>query len=410
MDFSALNPRTTNSLNLAARNNDLENLCTLLKGGRNQNCTDNRGWTALHEAAANDSIEVLKFLLKQPGTIPTSETFEGQTALFLACRNKCSMKTINMILSNATDIVNRTSNENVSPLHVVCGQGRTEAVEALINADADLDIQDFDGDSPLHEAVREKHAHIVTILLHCGAEPSLRNSYGLTPFLLACFKGTLTCVEAIFPIVANINECAYDGNTGLILAAQRGALDVARFLLGNDANSDLPNYEGALPLYIALMHGHSKLFQLLLPVTDVNVINRNIMNYACKPLYFSMDIIITLLESDLGPEFFNECDRFHVILESIFGYRPRYNVNPPLCAILNVIEYIYKSSKDLCQSLLLLLLTKGVTVNPLYEDECPPLVYLHYCDHIDCHAQVSILLHSKYISKLFYFNTTKFLF
>lgn len=388
MDFSALNPRCSNSLNIAARNNDVKNLLRLLESGRNQNCTDNRGWTALHEAAANNSIDTLRILLKHPSTLLRVQTFEGQTALFLACHHNCSIESIQLILDNVKNIVNRTSNENVSPLHVVCSQGRIKAVELLIEAGANVDLQDFDGDTPLHEAAREKHSKVASLLLHAGAEPNLRNSYGLTPFLLACFKGTLDCVLEILPFVGDINDCAYDGNTGIILATQRGALDVVRFLLGNDANPDLPNYEGALPLYIALVQGHAKLFQLLLPVTDINVINRNMMNSACKPLYFSMDIIITMLESDLGPEFFNECDTFHVILEKIFGFKPRYSVNPPLCSILNVIEYIFKSSVDLCRSLLLLLLTKGVAVNPLYEDECPPLVYLHYCDHINCHPLV----------------------
>lgn len=390
MDFSALNPRCSNSLNIAARNNDVETLQELLKSGRNQNCTDNRGWTALHEAAASNSLETLEILLKHPSTMLRVQTFEGQTALFLACNNVCSTKAIQLILNNVESIVNRTSNENVSPLHVVCAQGRVEAVELLIKFGANINMQDFDGDTPLHEAAREKHSPVVSLLLHAGADISLRNSYGLTPFLLACFKGSLNCIIQILPFVDDVNDCAYDGNTGIILATQRGALDVVRFLLGNEANPDLPNIEGALPLYIALIQGHAKLFQTLLPVTDINVINRNMMNSACTPLYFSMDIIITMLESDLGPEFFNECDTFHVILEKIFDFKPRYSVNPPLCSILNVIEYIFKSSVDLCRSLLLLLLMKGVAVNPLYEDECPPLVYLHYCDHINCHPLVCI--------------------
>lgn len=192
----------------------------------------------------------------------------------------------------------------------------------------------------------------------------------------------------MFPFVTNINDSASDGNTGLILAASRGALNITRFLLDNGANPNIPNEEGALPLYTSLTHGHAKLFQLLLPVTDFNNINRNLMHFACKPLYFSMDIIITLLESNLGPEFFNTCDEFHVILENIFGYRPRYSKCPPLCSLLNVTDYIHKTSPVLCETLLLLMLSKGVAVNALYDDECPPLVYLHYCEHFNSYQQV----------------------
>lgn len=393
MDFSALNPLSTNAVSLAAGKNDIVTLRHLLDSGKNPNCNDNRGWTSLHVSAANDAFEAVQVLLDFPTTIALAETFEGHTALYLACRNKCSMRTIHLLLQHGESVAEYASNEMVSPLHVVCCQGRMDAAEALIAAGSIINLQDYDGDSPLHEAARRGHADLSSVLLHAGADPTLRNTYGLSPFLLSCFRGALDCVQAIFPFVLDVNESAHDGNTGLILAAQRGALEVAIFLLENNANPDLENDDGDLPLYMALVSGHAQLFKLLLPVTNMQKMKRDLMNLACKPLYFSMDILTTLLESDLGPAFFNNYEKFYITLEKIFDFRPEYVVNPPFCSILNVIEYIYKSSKDLCQTLIYLLLTKGVNVNPLYKRECPPLVYLHYTEHLNCHSQVKLQIH-----------------
>lgn len=86
MDFSALNPRSTNSLNIAARNNNVDEVKRLLTNGGNWANCDNRGWCAIHEAAANDCWQTLSVLLKYQTDRHLIETFEGQTALYLACR------------------------------------------------------------------------------------------------------------------------------------------------------------------------------------------------------------------------------------------------------------------------------------------------------------------------------------
>lgn len=64
------------------------------------------------------------------------------------------MTTIQLLLDNIPEIALYASNEMVSPLHIVAEQGRVDALEALIKAGALLNLQDFDGDTPLHDAVK----------------------------------------------------------------------------------------------------------------------------------------------------------------------------------------------------------------------------------------------------------------
>ena len=48
----------------------------------------------------------------------------------------------------------------------------------------DKDLQDYNGDSALHDAVRFGHAKVVDILLKAGANPALKNGEGYDPKFL----------------------------------------------------------------------------------------------------------------------------------------------------------------------------------------------------------------------------------
>ncbi|XP_038212816.1 ankyrin repeat and SOCS box protein 3-like [Zerene cesonia] len=387
MDFSSCNPASTNSLNIAARKNDVQTVQRLLRK-INPNCVDNRGWTCLHEAAANDSYESLELILNHPDTRPLAETHEGHTALYLACRHRSSIKVIKALLDHLPDMVNYGSTENVTPLHICSAQGRIEIVQLLIEYNAMLDVQDFDGDTPLHDAALATEHEAVEVLLHAGAEPEIRNDANYTPFHLACYKGCLETIKNLLLFVTDINQVTVHGDTPLIFATQGFNDEVVKFLLENGADPNIKNVDGELALTQALSLGYTSIFKILLEVTDVNVIDYNIILRACKPHYFKLEILESLLKHDLSPEFFNISDPFLVTLEKIGDWRPTYAVNAPLNSYLNVCEYIYNNSPEKFEEFFHLFLWRGVLVDALNIYECPPLVYIHYCMHSACFQDV----------------------
>ncbi|KAG7302037.1 hypothetical protein JYU34_013492 [Plutella xylostella] len=391
MDFSSFNPRSSNSLNLAARYNDVENVKRLLKK-TNPNCVDNRGWTCLHEAAAHQSYESLQLILAHPDCRPLAETFEGHTALYLAILKHYDTRTAKALLENVEDIANYASTEMVSPLHVASAQGSTEFVQLLLDYGAIIDVQDFDGDTPLHDAAFQTKHEVVAQLLHAGAQAELWNEALYTPLHLACFKGCMETVLALRPFINDVNICTGNGETPLMLATQNNALEVVKYLLENKADPHIKNEDGDIALKVALMHGSADIFKILLPVTDRDKINKDIILLACKPHYFNMDIVLCLLESDLGPEFFNITEDFHVTLEKIGGIQPSYSKNAPLNSFLHISEYICNHSLDLFEKMFFLFLMRGVAVDALYIDECPPLVYIHYCEHSKYFEEVFTIL------------------
>lgn len=388
MDFSSLNPITSNALNLAARLNNVEVVKRLLKK-MNPNCIDNRGWTSVHEAAANDSYESLLLILEHADCRPLAETHEGHTALYLACRHNSSMQTIKALLDSVEDIANYGSTESVTPLHVASAQGKIDVIQILIDYGAIIDVQDFDGDTPLHDAALATQKEAVAVLLHAGAQPEIKNETNYTPFHLACYKGCYETIQSLFPFVTDINQRGLNGDTPLILAVQGYNDDIIHFLLKNRADPHIRNDNGDLALNLALRMGYHSIFKTLLNAMDTDKICRDIVLYACKPHYFRFEILNDLLNYDLGSEFFDFVETFHVTLEQIGDLRPTYLTSTPLNSYLNICQYIYNHSPEKFRDFFYLFLMRGVAVDALDINECPPLVYIHYCAHNACFEEVS---------------------
>ena len=60
-----------------------------------------------------------------------------------------------------------------------------ETIRYLLDQGANLHLQDKNGATPLHRAVRTRCAAAVKCFLDAGADPTIRNKPGSTPFHLA---------------------------------------------------------------------------------------------------------------------------------------------------------------------------------------------------------------------------------
>lgn len=387
MDFSAHNPSTSNALNVAARNNCYKTVRRLLKE-INPNTVDNRGWTSLHEAAHNDSYASLVLILKHKLCRPLVETHEGHTALYLACRNKASIETIKLLLNKVHDIANFGSTEGVTPLHIASSQGRVELIQLLINYSALINVQDFDGDTPLHDAVLSVQYEAVMILLHAGADASIANSCGYTPFHLAASKGNYPIINLILPFVTEINQLTTAGHTAFMLSVLGSNIEIIDLLLERGANPYLKDAKGNMALDIALIHGCEKIFCKIFSITGPSKVNKNLILNACKPHYYKTNVLKLLLNSDIGPEYFDFDDEFNLD-ENFSKKHIMYTKNAPLNTYLNICEYLYTISSDLFLEFFLLFLMRGVDTNAASFDECPPLVYIQYRPHQNCFKSVS---------------------
>ena len=147
-----------NSANLEALDNNghsplivarLEVAKLLIQNGANIDAKDADGWTALHHAVDDDKTDLIEFLLKH-GADANAKDHEGKGPLFYFDE---------ITLWNKKHIVN-----------------------LFITYGANINEKDANGDTILHDAIKEEECiYFIRMLLNCGASPNIRNLEGFTP-------------------------------------------------------------------------------------------------------------------------------------------------------------------------------------------------------------------------------------
>jgi len=120
--------------------------------------------------------------------------YAGDTALHLAAAGY-RVEIVQQLLAVGADPNASQNHRHSTPLHYAadgCVGGhvwdatrQVETLRCLIDGGANIHLQDKNGASPLHRAVRTRCTAAVRYLLKAGADPTMRNKPGSTPFHLA---------------------------------------------------------------------------------------------------------------------------------------------------------------------------------------------------------------------------------
>lgn len=180
----------------AAERGDSQAVVSLLQRGMDINTTDRDGNTLLMIAARTGNLELMGFLVSNRAAINPRNRF-GDTAILLAAI-KGSVVGVEMlhtggaqldtsgwtalhyaVFSESTDLVEwllkkgskidaRAPNGHTA-LMLAAKQGKLAQVKLLVDADADMDLEDFDGKSALALAKAGNHDEVVAFLRSSGA-------------------------------------------------------------------------------------------------------------------------------------------------------------------------------------------------------------------------------------------------
>jgi len=118
-------------------------------------------------------------------------------------------------------------------------KGRVDVVKLLVDANANLDLVNEDGNSALHFAVllgsvRHFYIEMVTVLVDAKANLDLVNEVGWSALHYAAAKGFVDVVTVLVAAKANLDLVNKDGKTALEEArdCQEGAWEKVVELLG----------------------------------------------------------------------------------------------------------------------------------------------------------------------------------
>src|SRR6185369_4321196 len=120
--------------------------------------------------------------------------YVGDTALHLAAAGY-RVEIVKLLLGAGADPNAAKNMRKSSPLHYAAdgfitgpvwnAKRQVMTIRCLLDHGADIHLQDMNGATPLHRAVRTRCAAAVKFLLAAGADPTIRNKPGSTPFHLA---------------------------------------------------------------------------------------------------------------------------------------------------------------------------------------------------------------------------------
>ena len=103
------------------------------------------------------------------------------------------------------------------PLHVLWS-GDKHAIEKLLHQKVDLDRQGPDGRTLLMEAVLEKRADLVALLLDHGVNPALQDREGSTALHFAAQAHLASIVQLLLDKKAPVDPVDHQGDTPLFKA------------------------------------------------------------------------------------------------------------------------------------------------------------------------------------------------
>ena len=140
----------------------------------------------------------------------------------------------------------------------------TEAVQALLKQQVDVNARQPDGATALHWAAYRNALDLAGLLVDAGADVDAANDYGVTPLSLACDNGAADMVSLLLEAGADPNAGRSTGETPLLTCARTGDLDAVNALLAHGADSGLAeSWHDQTALMWAAGEGHAEIARAL---------------------------------------------------------------------------------------------------------------------------------------------------
>ncbi|XP_042050864.1 protein S-acyltransferase 24-like [Salvia splendens] len=222
-----------NDVYTAAAYGDMEKLQRLVE---TEACSvaepDALGYYALQWAALNNRAAAAQYIIEHGGDI-NARDHTGQTALHWSAV-KGAIQVAELLLQEGARVGAADLN-GYQTTHVAAQYGQTAFLCHIVTKwNADADIPDNDGRSPLHWAAYKGFADCIRLLLYLNAHRLRKDKEGCTPLHWAAIRGNLEACTVLV-MAGKKEDLMVTENTGLTpaqLAADKSHRQVA-FFLGN---------------------------------------------------------------------------------------------------------------------------------------------------------------------------------
>ncbi len=196
---TALNRYGATPLSEAVRIGQAPLIEKLLKAGADPNTfTTAQAETVLMKASREGNVEAVKVLLDHGADVNAKENFRGQTALMWAAAEGHA-DIVSMLAAHGAELNLRSYDRDTALPKMAAGtpaapiarggltallfaarQGEIESAKALLDAKADINAVDSDGNNALTLAILNTHYDLTAMLIDRGADPNIAAKNGRT--------------------------------------------------------------------------------------------------------------------------------------------------------------------------------------------------------------------------------------
>jgi len=233
----------------------------LLKAGADPLAIDESGWNAMHWAASNGEIEIVKMLSVYKQLINT-QTKDGKTPLMIAAEEGHPEVCESLLKDGANPLA--TDEDGLNAMHFAVTEGDVDIVRLLIAHKQLIDSKTKDGSTPLMITAQEGLLGVCELLLKAGANPLATDEDGWNAMHLAASNGKINILKLLLANKLLVHSKTHQGDNPLILAAENGFLNGCESLLQAGANPLAVDNEGQNAMHVAAENGKTEIVRMLL--------------------------------------------------------------------------------------------------------------------------------------------------
>ncbi|MEI8124437.1 MAG: ankyrin repeat domain-containing protein [Parachlamydiaceae bacterium] len=165
---------------------------------------DRRGTSMLHIACSNNYSDIVDWLITQGADVSRAD-LKGDCPIHAATR-KQSLTVVKTLVDHGASVDQKQglfSDVRQAPMHIAAINGSIDIIEFLLSKEADPNIQDSNGDTPLHYAVINNQQAVVSLLMGHTKAQKLADFLGVTRQERESFELTIRDMKEITPIAQN---------------------------------------------------------------------------------------------------------------------------------------------------------------------------------------------------------------
>ena len=270
--------------------------------------------------------------------------------------------------------VNKANRNNVTALMIACLKGNVDAVDVLLNAGADVNFADVNGDTCFMYAITgDCRKEILQTIIDHGADVDATDRHNVTLLVKACHKGNIGAINVLLNAGADPNAASADSETCLIYATSRCfCKEVLWAMIDHGANVNATNKNNETALMIACQVGTSDVINVLLNAgADPSTADENGDTLLHHAVYknISKEILNIIIDHGANVNAVNDAGSTALLLACTKGQREAVNSLLTAGADTSIFDIhgdtcLHKvCHRECCQQTLHTLLNHGAPVN-----------------------------------------------